>query len=247
MRYDNGKSADAISGLLKKGVLKNIGTVENFDDLVRRAGLPAGKVVIYEDGLFSGTEWVGIFMSLMGAGKSEKCDKLHDPSVLVNMDLEVHFAVATTVGVAFLRRALAKLGLDRVQLTYSSNLIEVLSPLGQSRLAEETLFSDDGKVEADSVLPRVFQTTVWGTRAADATQYCEAIGRDLWASYWKRKDKPVSADMLDRVALGASNLGFAMAFPFSLPKVTLPLFWCAGEVTGHKKKISWEPLFPNAA
>jgi hypothetical protein len=35
MRYANGKSADAISGLLKKGVMQNSGTVHNFDDLIR--------------------------------------------------------------------------------------------------------------------------------------------------------------------------------------------------------------------
>lgn len=247
MRYENGKSADAIAGLLKKGVMHNKGTVHNFDDLIRKATAPQGRIAIFEDGLFSGTEWGGIFESLMGKSQQNpKCPPLNDTSVLQALPLEIHFAVATTIGIAWLKQKLESLNLHHVKLK-AFETIEVLSPVGKQRLAAGTLFSDDGKIAKDSISPRIFQDARWSGDVAAAISLCEAVGRDLWQDYWKAKGKHVTDDNLDRVALGASNLGFALVFPFSVPKVTLPLFWCSGIVKGHSRNFRWTPLFPNAA
>lgn len=246
MRYDNGKSADIIAGILKKGVMANNGTVHNFNELVRHSPPPSGKVVIFEDGLFSGTEWVGIFRSLLGKRQDAKCAPLANPDAFQSFELEICFAIATTLGIELLQQELNGLGLHHVEIKTSTS-IDVLSTHGKQRLADKTLFAGDGKVARDSVLPRVFQDPRWGERRTEAEQLCESVGRDLWRDYWTRKNKPVSDDMLDRVALGASNLGFAMSFSFSMPKVTLPLFWCSGIVQGHTRRFEWKPLFPNAA
>lgn len=253
MRYENGKSADAISGLLKKGVMHNSGNVHNFDDLIRTPLKPDEKIVIYEDGLFSGTEWVGIFESLMGVSTSPKCDKLADISVLQKQPIEIRFAVATDLGVNWLKKNLIKLGLNQIEIK-ATETIKALSAIGEQRLVTGTLFSADGKVERDSVQQRIFQDTRWFGDVALATTLCDEVGRNLWSHYWTSKGKTVSVDALDRVALGASNLGFALAFPFSIPKVTLPLFWCPGKVprrpdliNGVNRNFQWVPLFPNAA
>lgn len=247
MSYENGKSADVIAGLLKKGVMHNNGTVHNFDVLIRGATAPQGKIAIFEDGLFSGMEWVGIFESLMGRSQQNpKCLPLNDISVLQTLPLEIRFAVATTVGIAWLQQQLDTLNLRHVELK-AFETIEVLSPVGRQRLAEGTLFSNDGKIDSDSISPRIFQDARWFGDVTAAISLCEAVGRDLWKDYWDAKGKPITADNLDRVALGASNLGFALAFPFSVPKVTLPLFWCSGIVKGHSRNFQWTPLFPNAA
>lgn len=247
MRYENGKSADAIAGLLKKGVMHNKGTVHNFDDLIREATAPQGRIAIFEDGLFSGTEWAGIFESLMGESQQNpKCPPLNDISVLQALPLEIRFAVATTVGITWLKQKLESLNLHHVELK-AFETIEVLSSVGKQRLAEGTLFSNEGKIANDSISPRIFQDARWSGDVAAAISLCEAVGRDLWRDYWKAKGKPVTADNLDRVALGASNLGFALVFPFSVPKVTLPLFWCSGIVKGRSRNFRWTPLFPNAA
>jgi hypothetical protein len=248
MRYENGKSADALSGILKKAVLKNAGTVENFNEIVRREIPAVGKIVVYEDGLFSGTEWVGIFRSLLGRADadSEKCRSLADPNSLKHMQIELRFALATNVGTAVLRSELDGLGLTNVVLKCVGEEIDVLTEEGRQRLVEKTLVSGESLRRAD-VLPRVFQTSVWAGRADEAMTMCEAIGRSLWASYWTRKRKEVTEEKLAQVALGASNLGFAMTFEHSLPKVSLPVFWCPGEVATAGQPFEWMPLFPNAA
>ncbi|AJY62581.1 phosphoribosyltransferase-like protein [Burkholderia glumae] len=248
MRYENGKSADALSGLIKKAVLKNAGTVENFNEVVRREAPVGGKIVVYEDGLFSGTEWVGIFKSFLGCADagSEKFPSLKNPDSLKRMQIELRFAIATNVGVAVLRSELDALGLTNVVLKCLEEEIDVLSEEGRRRLAEKTLLTGGGLRRAD-IQPRVFQTEVWGVRANEAMAVCEVIGRALWSSYWTRKEKVITEDKLNQVALGASNMGFAMTFAHSLPKVSLPVFWCAGEVTVTGHQIQWMPLFPNAA
>jgi hypothetical protein len=247
MRYENGKSADALTGILKKVLLKNAGTVENFNEIIRQKVTVTGKIVVYEDGLFSGTEWVGIFNSLLGYAVvgGEKCPPLADPDALKHMQIELRFAVATNVGIAFLRSELDALGLANVNLKCCGDAIDVLTEEGRQRLVEKTLFSGDGLRRTD-VLPRVFQTNVWAERAGDAMATCDAIGRSLWTSYWTRKQKAVTEEKLDQVALGASNMGFAMAFEHSLPKVSLPVFWCPGEVATTGQPFEWMPLFPNA-
>ena len=103
------------------------------------------------------------------------------------------------------------------------------------------------------VIPFAFQDDKgWkdGASLGRARVFSEQVGEQLWRSYIvKRKNfDPGSwpAERMRLCALGMEGLGLTFAFPHSVPKASLPLFWARGQVTFGGISLDWVPLLPDA-
>lgn len=257
LRYENGKSSDQVSSILKKGLgpaLKKR-QIQNLVDALERENCD-DPIIVAEDGLFSGVEWAGIIESLLGLREHEhqKCDPLSNPNILSKKDITIHFAVATDLGHAYLISVLEQQKLLNIKVTFSRNGFQsVLTKRGRERMQEKALYKilsggveviEDPNSNIDFV---VFRNPIWGDKKDKAIAACRKIGLDLWKDYLHRKGKNWVDERLNDVALGSSNMAFAFAFSHSVPKATLPLFWCSGKVSrSNGESFDWVPLFPNA-
>jgi len=101
------------------------------------------------------------------------------------------------------------------------------------------------------VIPFAFQEDKgWKTESARnrAMRFCEEIGKQLWTNYLRGKKFDLDRWSDERIAqcsLGMEGLGLTFAFPHSVPKATLPLFWARGRVTFQECSIDWIPLLPH--
>ena len=102
------------------------------------------------------------------------------------------------------------------------------------------------------VVPFAFQEDKgWKDAKAlnDAKVFCQTVGAQLWKNYIKKKEFDPASWPEERIrlcALGMEGLGLAFAFPHSVPKASLPLFWARGHVTAFGSSLDWTPLFPDA-
>lgn len=258
LKYENGKSADYVSTILKKGLgkVRKGRRIQDFVPMAEQNG-PTAQIVVMEDGLFSGIEWAGIIESLLSLGPSsrQKCEPLSNLEEFKKKNVTIHFALATDLGYAYLTSALATLGLTNVRVTYSKNgLRQVLTERGKKYIEGRMLYKNDPDEEPrviddidNNIDPIVFRDPIWGQKKDRAMELCRRVGQDLWKDYLGRKNKSVSDEQLSDRALGSANMAFAFAFSHSVPKATLPLFWCSGKVQRKNgESFDWTPLFPNA-
>ena len=220
---------------------------------------------LVEDGLFSGTEIRAVFDSLRGARppfRSQKVPMLPDPGILSRAPTALHFGVVCDFGEAVLRQYLSSNSLPNVQviLNGAARKIRVLRPAEPRQFqndAPQAGYSDNGRLNQDQVLSRVvpfaFQDDKgwWDSGILlTAKTFCENVGEQLWRSYITKKPNFESKAWPDarirRCALGMDGLGLTFAFPHSVPRATLPVFWARARVTVRGTSINWIPLFPNA-
>jgi len=107
---------------------------------------------------------------------------------------------------------------------------------------KEVLHSAD-----QDIIPQAFIDSRWGSRRDEAINFCRQVGAQLFRSYQEGKGKTWTERRIQDCALGAGNMALLIAFAHSLPKSTIPFFWCHGKSQDAKGKIfSWKPLFTSA-
>lgn len=251
IRYENGKSADSISTILRKRVLHLMGDSEIKD---YRSFMEEDNDLgcyVFEDGVFTGIEMSDLFHSLMGENGFSKCEPLTDPFRLKRRKTVIKFAIGTDIGLHRVRATVKKLDLA-IEIA-AGNEIEVLTPAGKSNLDADCLYEQDAhgkdvlRSADNDIVPQAFTDVRWGERRTTAITFCKKIGIELFGSYLQKKKKSWSDERISDCALGAGNMALLFSFAHSLPKSTLPVFWCHGTVSDQNgRDFVWKPLFPSA-
>ncbi len=255
-----GKSGATVSNVVRKKCAS--ATLLPITEAIQAGDHP--KVLrLVEDGLFSGTEIQAIFDSLRGTrppGRTQKVPSLPDPNLLSRVPIRLHFGVVCDFGEAAFRQYTASHSLPNIQVVVSAaaKTIRVLcrtaSPNPQNDPRESSLAATRTFREQlwSRVVPYAFQDGK-GWKSPDfrsrARTFCEEVGEQLWRRYIVKKKFDAAAwpeERIKRCALGMDGLGLAFAFPHSVPKASLPLFWAAGVVSLDGVSLDWAPLFPNA-
>ncbi|MGK5033772.1 phosphoribosyltransferase-like protein [Janthinobacterium sp. LB3P118] len=251
IRYENGKSADSISVMIRKQLSH---LIADNKVLEYREFLESDVVVdsyVFEDGAFTGIEISDFFYSLMGISGYTKCARLTEIGRLNSLVTNVFFSLATDVGIYKIQQAIKKLDIS-VNVVFDS-LIEVLSDSGRANLEAGSLYEldDHGKEVLRfpdlDIVPQAFLDTRWGSRREEAINFCRKVGVQLFRSYQEGKGKAWTERRIHDCALGAGNMALLIAFSHSLPKSTIPFFWCHGKGEDTRgREFSWKPLFASA-
>jgi hypothetical protein len=253
-----GKSWATVSNLIYKHSASAL--LLPIDQAIEKGAYPS-VLRLVEDGLFSGTEMRAVFDSLRGKrppGRTQKVPKLVDPSVLSKLSTQIYFGVVCDFGEAALRRYMITNSLPNIQVALGAAAKKFRVLLGHPGVPshnhdniadDETAFRDQLR---SRVIPFAFQDDK-GWKSPDARlrakTFCETVGEQLWRSYITKKTFDPGSwpeDRIKRCALGMEGLGLTFAFPHSVPKASLPLFWARGQVTRDGTTVPWVPLFPNA-
>lgn len=253
-----GKSWSIVSNLIGKKC--TTATLLPIAEAVERSGHP-NILRLVEDGLFSGTETRAVFDSLRGtrrSGRSQKVPKLDDPTILSRISAQIYFGAVCDFGEAVLRRYMATNSLLNVHITISAAVrkIRVLLQKPMVLSVNEVLPQNEDKLFREALLSRVVPFALQddkGWKDENARQraraFCENVGEQLWRAYLTKKNFDLASWPEDRIklcALGMEGLGLTLAFPHSVPKASLPLFWARGKVTLNGVSLNWTPLFPDA-
>lgn len=257
IRYKDGKSGDAISQVLKKSAFAAVGT--DIDpvtwDSVLRNTKAHNEIVVYEDGLFTGVEIRDVLLALMGAEGGKK-DVIQLSSEEVGRLKEwrhtLKFCIATDVGLRRLEDSIGELGLN-VHVVPAS-IIKTLTSAGEEAMANNVLYRTDSDGQSFVGNPAFVKRGVFENPAADiapkiedAITYCRDLGRSLWKSNLEIRGKKWTHERIDDCCLGAGNMALAFAFSSSMPKSSLPMFWCHGNVVDRSGNMfTWRPLFATA-
>ena len=207
--------------------------------------------LVLEDGLFTGVELSDLLRSLCGIKDYNKCPPLSDRTKLEKNKTIIRFALGTDIGAWRVRETIATLQINMaIEVAHE---VKVLTEAGLSSLHAGTLYclDEQGKevlTSADKhIISHAFLDQHWGADVEEAKAFCRKIGLALWQSYQMQKGKNWSEKRLSDCALGAGNMGLLFSFAHSLPKSTLPIFWCHGTVPDqHGRPHKWKPLFPSA-
>lgn len=251
------KSGEFVAGLLHK---RNP-TAALYD--APAAAFDAGghsKIVVFEDGLWTGTEAIGILESLQGHRKGTgKTKALSDVKQLENCDLIFAYAIATDYGLALMNRYAKQKKLHRVSF-WGASEVRVAAPGVIDRLADPNydasgLFAA-ARPEDGSLRPYLVERArerMGDDRAEKLRAFCWTVGRQLWEHYLAYQVKTNGWDLArwpeerrSLAALGMHSMGLTHAFAHSVPKATSPLLWGRGPVTVAGRTVDWKPLFPNS-
>ncbi len=251
-----GKSWGTVSNLMGKRCPD--ATLLPITEAIEKGAHPR-VVRLVEDGLFSGTEMRGVFDSLRGTrplGRNQKVERLSDPSILAKLPVTLQFGVVCDFGEAILRQYLSANELPNVQVAVPAAARRFRVLLGSP--ASEPVDSDQQDIGAyvariqPRVVPYAFQDSKgWRNdeKLGRARGFCQTVGEQLWRNYINRKGWSGSSWPEERIklcGLGMDGLGLTFAFPHSVPKATLPLFWARGPVSFGNDCVEWEPLFPSS-
>ena len=251
-RRVKGKSADILATQIKK----IRGTVDDFYETLNAKNTKANGSILYiEDCLLTGTEMISLLTALLGQtspGRTPKVPPLDNLQRLQSWNIQACFAVAANWGCETVRQFLDKHGLRNISVFCGdATRVETLTEAGLQALRKDDLYDQDRcvKDQATHVRPGVFhEDAIWGKadKRERAMNFCRHVGFQLFSAYLKQKKWNWNPARTREAALGARGNALALAFGHSVPKETLPLFWMGGPVTVGRKKLSWEPLFPNA-
>jgi len=248
------KSADIVGNTLGKRFGRRVwaGPADAIQDGA------AQRIVLFEDGLWSGTEAIGIIDSLLGKRDSRlKTKRLNDPELLKTTGVRMVYGVATDYGQALVRRVLNDRGLGHIQVVGAQN-VAVAHPRLLAQMADPDFDMSqliDAGPPPDQLRPYVFDALLAsGMPAADVLklgEFCKAVGQQLFRNYIQqmcdtRGWTMWEAEKLAHAAMGMHGLALAHAFSHSIPKASLPLFWGAGKVELNRKTANWRPLLPNS-
>lgn len=247
------KSGEVIANLLTKR-LPNLQVFRSPAEAIER--FPTGRVVMVEDGLWSGTEAIGVFESLLGRRQGrEKTKALSEPGLLSDSELTLVYGIGTDYGQAMVRRYLADEGLSNIQI-YCGGLVPVatqglLESIGDSGF--DVLALRESGPALGNITPHLEACLAPFTpmQRSEAIAFCRLIGKQLLRNYLSNQVQTKGWNMwaeerLEKCSLGMHGLGLAHAFGHSVPKATIPLLWGQGQVTWNGKTINWVPLFRNA-
>lgn len=249
------KSGDVISNLLTKR--HNGATIHASPaDAIENHG--ATSIVVFEDGLWSGTEALGIIESLLGSREPHrlKTRSLKDPAQLADVEIVFAYGVATDYGTAMVEHYLREKGLSTVRIE-AARKIEVAPADVLEKLKAGTANFNEWREKGPEggINPHFFSSLaargIGAVKIQAAKLFCAAVGRQLFEQYLAeqatlRKWDPWAADKLDRASLGMHGLGMTQAFAHSVPKATLPLLWRNGRVNFNNRTVDWVPLFKNS-
>lgn len=255
-----GKSAEIISTILRKR-FPNTKLGSDPGALIESGR--SSTIHIVEDGLFTGTEMIGVFESLLDnrtkLHKRNKVRPLNDPSLLTGQKISLHFSICSDYGLELLKLYLEQKGLDATVAIFVPHHLQfgVLSNHGKELLAKKpdaTSLWETGLSEG-AISPFAFgDRHLWGMEkeAHQAEAICRSIGEQLFTRYIEAQVHLKGWDMwpaekLQKCALGMWGLGLLHAFSHSVPKASLPVFWAGGDVELDGRKVNWKPLFPRAA
>lgn len=249
------KSGDVISNLLTKrhnGRVIHTSPAEAIDEH------DASNIIVFEDGLWSGTEALGIIESMLGerpAGKL-KTPCLKNPDQLQKVELVLAYGVATDYGAALVSRFLQDKGLKSVRVE-AANIIKVAPAdvLEELRSGSVDFSSWRESGPAIDLLPHVF--TSFSSRGIEeaqiqiAKQFCATVGGQLFELYIQEQKAlhgwtAWPPEKMRRASLGMHGLGMTHAFGHSVPKASLPLLWRGGRIFLDHHAVDWVPLFKNS-
>jgi hypothetical protein len=252
-----GKSWSVISNLIRK----RCASAELFPISEAFDASQYPKVLrLVEDGLFSGTETCSVFDSLRGIrppGRN-KVAKLTDPSLLSRVPTQLHFGAICDFGERVVRRYMALNRLPNVQVSTGAAVRKfrvLVAP--RPEVSASLLDLSDAEFQEhlyQQSVPYAFQSDKgWPDERSRqrAMRFCQQVGAQLWDRFIRRKFGDTfdanrwPPGRVERCGLGMDGLGLAFAFPHSVPRATLPVFWAEGEVTIDGARLNWTPLFPN--
>lgn len=222
---DRGGSWVSIQDALAHGHFAESVKEAMWDKEKDRLTLPieqADEVILYEDGLWSGSETVRRLKAL----------KSSPPNCVIRLK----FAIVSDFGLMVVRHAIRAFELQGRVILDSSG-------------SELMTFLTDG-IEPEQYfikLHRFINSLAFRDKpisAKDDEKICAALGAQL-VKHWKERTdgKPPTDEVVRRFELGGGRFASTTVFSRSLPKVTLPLFWLDGEVELGDKSVEWKPLF----
>lgn len=252
-RETSGKSEAVVANL----VLKRAAGGKVFDSPKDAVDAGHKKVAIFEDGLWTATELIGVLQSMLGIRtKNLKTPVLSDLSKLPELEFTLVFGVATDYGLACLDLFLREQGITNIKaiagqtisVTGGQDVCAVFTASGETTANLRSVGPPGGLIK-----PTAFSdTALTAPQEAEMRQFCEAVGRQLFVNYneimkSRRADyRTWPSDKLDRCSLGMWGFGLTFAFAHSVPKASLPLLWAKGAVTWSTATVpDWKPLFPN--
>lgn len=252
----HGKSGDTIATL----ITKRSGKIVHESPATAIEIHGGRKVILFEDGLWTGTEAMGVIESLQGKRPGrEKTRALQDAASLADIDFTFAYGVATDYGSAVVTKFIENEGLQGRFRVVSGLTV----PVASERLLTDIMSGNAPLADIRRIGPplaelRPFIATQLGKDEAlsdalrqDAAEFCRTIGRQLFAAYLENMQRsqgwdPWPAEKIAACGLGMNGLGMVHAFSHSVPKATLPLIWGAGVVEWKGRRVAWRPLLPNA-
>lgn len=198
----------------------------------------ADEIVIYEDGLWSGSETIKRLRLIKDSGYLRP--------------IRLKFVVVTDFGLMVVRQAVRYFELQnvvRIDASYA-RLETFLKPDIPPELVHGLGMDPRSYFKAlhAHVETGAFRNPDdWPGGVETARDTARTLGRQL-VKEWYRKDRPDDdADSgAEKFCLGGGGFGSTMSFTRSVPKVCLPLFWLAGPVSLNGVSFEWEPLFRDA-
>ncbi|SFO86333.1 hypothetical protein SAMN03159417_00376 [Ralstonia sp. NFACC01] len=252
----HGKSGDTIATLITKR--SNRIVHESPATAIDQHG--KRKIILFEDGLWSGTEAMGVIESLQGKRQGkEKTRALQDPACLSEVEFTFAYGVATDYGQSVVRRFIHDVGLNGIFTVVAAETVSVASDKLLSDIESGLLPLDEIRrigPPLSELRPYINKelikdSSVPAAQQQEAATFCSEVGRQLFAAYLEGMQKTANWDPWpeEKVAtcgLGMNGLGMVHAFSHSVPKATLPLIWGNGLVEWKGRHVNWRPLLPNA-
>lgn len=261
-----GKSADILRNLVSKRLASFQGhdcnvTISAANECIDIVS--ASNILWIEDSLLTATEVSSLINSLLGKikeGHKPKTSPLSNPANINNKNIQFRFAIATDFGYGVLCRVMEENKLVNCEITYGE-FVEIMTSSGNEAFINNNFYADvEQKIIKDPPLffnmPAFANSNIWkNDRRDEAINFCKKIGKQLFSSYLQNKIEQDgwsewSQRRVSQSALGMNGFGLALALAHTVPKASLPLFWGSGEVSikvgQTKRKVNWEPLFPDA-
>jgi len=253
----HGKSADVIANLLVK---RQAGATV-FKAPADAVDKGHTSLTIYEDGLFTGTEAIGILESLLGERRPErtKTRPLSDVDAFPKLDIRMSYALGTDYGKELVQLFLKERKFTNVSVQFAEEIAVAPSGMLARIGAGEWTVADlwEKGPPGAGLQPKFLAhadalRNLTATEKGEAAKFCADAGRQLFFNYtqeMKRRsatftDWPTAK--LDRCAWGMWGQGLTISFGHSVPKATLPLIWGTGSVSYAGKAVDWTPLLPQA-
>ena len=205
------------------------------------------------DGLWTGTEAVGVFESLLGHREDrEKTQALKDPAMLSAVTLTLVYGVATDYGASMVNRYLRDKNLTNVSI-FAAETIPLTSPQLLASINDTAFDVTDlrrhGPAPHD-ITPHFFNHFDNSAEQALAIDFCKQVGQQLFDNYLAEQVaggwSPWDEQKRLKCCFGMNGLGLTHAFGHSVPKATMPLLWCKGPVQWQGRTVEWIPLFDHA-
>ena len=235
---DDGGSWTEIQSILSHNQPQGTVFSAYFDKLSNKFEFPdqdTDEFVLYEDGLWSGSELVKRLRSI-----SQNPPKSR---------IVFKFAIVSEFGLRVGRHAIRTLGLaDRVSInTSSSELVRFMNDNvpADLQIGENYGIKDYFRALHGQTAPYAFRSGKdWTT---EERQTCLEIGSQL-VEQWVARESTTrpSDDDIEKFALGGGGFASTMIFARSVPKVCLPMLWLDGLVEIGTRKVHWKPLFVDA-